>query len=468
MSRYELQGVLGRGGMAVVHEARRLLVDGITMPVAVKRLRPEIRRDRDVSHRLAQEALIGFTVSNSHRNLVTVYDLIEDEDRNMWIVMDLVRGCTLRDLIRTVVPIPTEIVRRIVWEVLAALEHVHAHSILHRDISPDNVLLSGDGDVKLSDLGLAKLVQDGRGKSHGVRGKIAYAPAEQLRSQTLDCRSDLYALGAVVYEALTGAPPFGDDLDSSMVLARMQQGPPPLHDDVPPDLRDLARGVLHMAMDQRTPESATEAMRCIERFQLPLATREELGDLVKSVRSHLQAEATALGPAHAQPAVGSSQQGTLLRMPAPRSRKSNDPKHFTLSVHREPRAGGREIWAWRGLAIMAALALLVSLPRIFEDGPSPDSVSPVRTAAETALREPPAEDVSGMSVAAPPVMAPVTQPVTRGEHPASTRPQPPARPRRAARNEQPSPEPPWTEVPRVTRTPWHIYLADGLAEEKKQ
>lgn len=373
--------------------------------------------------------------------------------------MDLVRGCTLRDLIRTGVPIPTEIVRRIVWEVLAALEHVHAHSVLHRDISPDNVLLSVDGNVLLSDLGLAKLVQNGRGKSHGFRGKTAYAPAEQLRSQTLDCRSDLYALGAVLYETLTGAPPFGDDLDSSRVLSRMQHGPPPLRDNVPPDLRDLVRGVLHMAMDQRKPESATQAMRFIERFQLPLATREELGDLVTSVmRSHLQADATHLQPAQGQPPAGSSQRHTLQRTPKPP--KPDDRKHFTLSVHREPRVAEREIWVWRGVAIMAALALLVSLPRIFWTGPSPDGASLVRTVAETALRETPAEDVSAMSVATPSAIVPVEQPVTSGEHPASTRPQPPARPRRAARTKPPSTDPPWTEVPRVERTPWHIYVAE--------
>jgi serine/threonine protein kinase len=460
MSRYELQGVLGRGGMAVVHEARRVMVEDISMPVAVKCLRPEMRRDREVWRRFAQEALLGFTVNNSHRNLVTVYELIEDEDQNLWIVMDLVRGCTLRDLIRTGVPIPTEIVRRIVWEVLAALEHVHAHSVLHRDISPDNVLLSTDGDVRLSDLGLAKLVQNGRGKSHGFRGKTAYAPAEQLRSQTLDCRSDLYALGAVLYETLTGAPPFGDDLDSSKVLARMQHGPPPLRDNVPLDLRDLVQGVLHMAMDQRKPESATQAIRFIERFQLPLAKREELGDLVTSVmRSHLQKEATHRQPTQGQPSGGSSQRRTLQRMPKP-----GDQKHFTLSVHREPRTVGREIWVWRGLAIMAALALLVSLPRIFEAEPSTDGASPVGTRGETTLRESQVEDMSAMSETTPPVIVPVGQPVTSGEHPASTRPQPPARPRRAERIKQPSTDPPWTEVPRVKRTPWHIYLA----EEKKQ
>ncbi|HWN70249.1 MAG TPA: serine/threonine-protein kinase [Haliangium sp.] len=465
MSRYELQGVLGRGGMAVVHEARRVLVEGISMPVAVKCLRPEIRRDRDVWQRFAQEALIGFTVNNSHRNLVTVYELIEDEDRNLWIVMDLVRGCTLRDLIRTGVPIPTEIVRRIVWEVLAALEHVHAHSVLHRDISPDNVLLSMDGDVRLSDLGLAKLVQNGRGKSHGFRGKTAYAPAEQLRSQTLDCRSDLYALGAVLYETLTGAPPFGDELDSSKVLARMQHGPPPLRDNVPPDLRDLVQGVLHMAMDQRKPESASQAMRFIQRFQLPLAKREELGDLVTSVmRSHLQKDATHAQPAQEHLSAGSSQRRTLQRMP-----KQGDQKHFTLSVHREPRTVGREIWVWRGVAIMAALALLVSLPRIFGAGPSPDNEAPVRAVAETMLGGPPAEDMSAMSETTPSAIVPVEQPVTSGEHPAPTPAEPPARPRRTARSKQPSTDPPWTEVPRVKRTPWHIYLAEEkLAEEKKQ
>jgi serine/threonine-protein kinase len=463
MSRYELHGVLGRGGMAVVHEARRVMVEDISMPVAVKCLRPEMRRDREVWRRFAQEALLGFTINNSHRNLVTIYELVEDADRNLWIVMDLVRGCTLRDLIRTGVPIPTEIVRRIAWEVLAALEHVHAHSVLHRDISPDNVLLSIHGEVKLSDLGLAKLMQDGRGKSHGFRGKTAYAPAEQLRSQTLDCRSDLYALGAVLHEALTGAPPFGDDLDASRVLARMQHGPPPLRDDVPPDLRDLVQGVLHVAMDRRTPESATQAMRFIERCQLPLATREALGDLVTSVmRSHLQKEATHLQPAQGHPSRGSSQRRTLQRAPAP-----GDRKHFTLSVHREPRTGGREIWVWRGVALTAALALLVSLSRIFGAEPSMDGAPPARTAAEATPREPSADDASAMSVATPPVIVPAEQPVTRAEHPAPTRVEPPARPRRAARSKQHT-EPPWTEVPRVERTPWHIHLADEVAEEKKQ
>jgi Protein kinase domain len=94
MSKYELRGVLGRGGMAVVYEARRVLAEDISMPVAVKCLRPDIRHDREVWHRFAQEALLGFSLNNSHPNLVTIYDLIEDEERNLWIVMDLVRGCS--------------------------------------------------------------------------------------------------------------------------------------------------------------------------------------------------------------------------------------------------------------------------------------------------------------------------------------------------------------------------------------
>lgn len=453
MSRYELRGVLGRGGMAVVYEARRAMADDVSMPVAVKCLRPDIRRDHEAWHRFAQEALLGFSVNNSHPNLVTIYDLIEDEERNLWIVMDLVRGCTLRDLIRTGVPIPTEIVRRIVRELLAALEHVHGHSVLHRDISPDNVLLSVDGDVKLSDLGLAKLLQNGRGKSHGFRGKTAYASPEQLRSQSLDCRSDLYALGAMLYELLTGAPPHGDDPDPSRVLARMQHGPPPLPDDVPPDLRDLVHGVLQGPMDQRTPESAAQAMRFIERCQLPVATRAELGDLVTSVtRSHLQESATPGRAAQGHPSMERSQR-TLQRMqkqPRPGDRKS-----FTLTAHREPRAAGRDIWVWRGVAILAALALLVALPRMFEAEPSRHAASPARATMTTAICEPTAEDASAMSVAEPPAIVP----------------QPPARPRRAVRARQPStaePSPsPFPEIPRVERTPWHIYLADERPEENK-
>jgi serine/threonine protein kinase len=435
MSRYELRGVLGRGGMAVVYEARRAMAGDVSMPVAVKCLRPDIRRDHEVWHRFAQEALLGFSVNNSHPNLVTIYDLIEDEEQNLWIVMDLVRGCTLRDLIRRGVPIPTEIVRRIVWELLAALEHVHGHSVLHRDISPDNVLLSVDGDVKLSDLGLAKLLQNGRGKSHGFRGKTAYASPEQLRSQSLDCRSDLYALGAMLYELLTGAPPYGDDPDPSRVLARMQHGPPPLRDNVPPDLRDLVHGVLQGPMEQRTPESAAQAMRFIERYQLPLATRAELGDLVTSVmRSH--------------PEEGATQKPS--RPPNPP--KPDAGKSSTLTAHREPRAAGRDIWVWRGVAIMAALALLAALPRMFEAGPARDGAHPVRATVTTALCEPTAEDASAMSLATPP----------------PSTPQPPPRPKRAARTRRPAtaeaPEPPWTEIPRVERTPWHIYLADGPAD----
>src|SRR5690606_2118523 len=158
---------------------------------------------------------------------------------------------------------------------------------------------------------------------------------------------------------------------------------------------------------------------------------EELGDLVTTVmRSHLQAEATHLQAAQGHLDAGSSRRRTLRR--TPEAPKPDARKHFTLSVHDEPRELGREIWIWRGVALVAGLALLVSLPRVFGDGPSPKtrgSVSLDRTTAEAPVREPPAADVTDTSAVAPPVIVPVAQPVTSVEHPAPTRPQPPARPR---------------------------------------
>jgi predicted Ser/Thr protein kinase len=205
-SRYELRALLGRGGMGEVYEAVDRRLD---RTVAVKILRPELARDERFPARFRREARTSAALS--HRGIVAVYDVGVDGGR-AFIVMELVAGRTLHELARAEAPLEPARVARLGVGIAQALAHAHARGVVHRDISPGNVMITRHDEVKVLDFGIARAgVAAGSLDATGIvsgtaQGTVAYTAPEQIRGETLDGRADVYSLGAVLAELLAGRP----------------------------------------------------------------------------------------------------------------------------------------------------------------------------------------------------------------------------------------------------------------------
>jgi serine/threonine-protein kinase len=244
--RYRTLRRIGGGGMAVVHEAHDMALDRI---VAVKRLRTELAEDPVARSRFAREA--HHAAALNHPAIVQVYDTGEDAGPTApvpWIVMELVDGVTLRALLRHDGPLEWTRALRITAHVLDALEYSHERGIVHRDIKPVNVMVTGDGVVKVMDFGIARAVQGTAppltAAGH-IMGTPQYFSPEQALGHPATPRSDVYSVGCLLYELLVGAVPF--DGDSAITVAykhvRDEPIPPSAHRaDVPGTVDDL---VLH-------------------------------------------------------------------------------------------------------------------------------------------------------------------------------------------------------------------------------
>jgi eukaryotic-like serine/threonine-protein kinase len=243
--RYEIGPVLGRGGMAEVHTARDTRL-GRT--VAVKMLRVDLARDPTFQARFRREAQSA--ASLNHSSIVAVYDTGEDVINGVslpYIVMEYVDGSTLRDLIQSGRRLLPERALEITAGVLQALAYSHRNGIIHRDIKPGNVMLTRGGQVKVMDFGIARAMADTSAtmtQTAAVIGTAQYLSPEQAKGEPVDARSDLYSAGCLVYELLTGRPPFVGDSPVSVAYQHVREDPvPPSHLD--PELSpDIDRIVL--------------------------------------------------------------------------------------------------------------------------------------------------------------------------------------------------------------------------------
>lgn len=238
--RYELAGVVGRGGMAEVRRGRDLRL-GRT--VAVKTLRRDLAADATFQARFHREAQSA--ASLNHPSVVSVYDTGEDlvdGVRMPYIVMEFVEGETLREQLQSQSRILPDRALEIVAGILTALDYSHRAGIVHRDIKPANVMVTSEGDVKVMDFGIARDLADVGvtvTQTAAVLGTAQYLSPEQARGEPADARSDLYAVGCVLFELLTGRPPFlGDSLVSVAVAHVRDQpvAPSSLDPSIPPQL----------------------------------------------------------------------------------------------------------------------------------------------------------------------------------------------------------------------------------------
>lgn len=260
--KYRLGPRLGGGGMAEVFRGTLLGAEGFSRPVAIKHMLADLSTEPDFEDMFRNEARIAAALH--HPNIVGVMDFDRDEKDRLFLVMELVEGKDLRHLMKVQRP-PVEISAYIIAKLLEALDYAHALELdgrplhlVHRDVTPHNVLLSWDGHVKLSDFGIAKAAERTTvTKSGVVKGKVGYMSPEQIEGYDLDGRSDLFAVGIIFHELLTGQRLFGGDLPDRVVLNRILIAPvnPPheLVPDVPPEVSAVCMRLLERDLTKRYP-----------------------------------------------------------------------------------------------------------------------------------------------------------------------------------------------------------------------
>src|SRR5689334_2339267 len=222
--RYELHRRIARGGMADVFLARDQLLD---RPVAVKVLFPEYANDPSFVERFRREAQSAANLN--HPNIVAVYDWGEEQG-TYFIVMEYVEGRSLADILRTEGPLHPQRAAEIASDIAAALGFAHRNGVIHRDIKPGNVLVSPNGQVKVADFGIARALgaaaEENLTQAGSVMGTATYFSPEQAQGLALDPRSDLYSLGVVLYEMVTGRAPFTGDSPVAIAYKHVQEQPP--------------------------------------------------------------------------------------------------------------------------------------------------------------------------------------------------------------------------------------------------
>jgi YVTN family beta-propeller protein len=239
---YRIEELIGRGGMGVVFRALDLRLN---RNVALKLLVPELASDERFRERFLRESELA--ASLDHPNVIPVYAAGEADGR-LFIAMRYVEGGDLRDLLRAG-PLEPELALEFCSQVAEALDAAHERGLVHRDVKPSNVLLDGRKHVYLADFGLTRHIAGGDSPGvEGLRslGTIDYVAPEQIRGEEIDGRADLYSLGCLLYECLTGAPPFTRPSDLAVAFAHLEEEPP-----VPPDLEGLMKRALAKAPEDR-------------------------------------------------------------------------------------------------------------------------------------------------------------------------------------------------------------------------
>jgi eukaryotic-like serine/threonine-protein kinase len=340
--RYELDGIVGRGGMAEVFRARDIRLDRI---VAVKTLREDLARDQTFQARFRREAQSA--ASLNHPSIVAVYDTGEDMLGHTpvpYIVMEYVDGRTLRDLLRDDRRLLPERALEITDGVLRALDYSHRNGIVHRDIKPGNVMLTRAGDVKVMDFGIARAVSDAQAtmtQTAQVIGTAQYLSPEQARGERVDARSDLYSTGCLLYELLTGRPPFTGDSPVAIAYQHVRENPvPPSRID--PEVPPWADSIVLKAMAknpgdryQSAGEMRADIQRALQGMPVAAPTRAAYQGTRRMGATQMGGQTSAIPPYD----YGPEEEG--------------------------PGGGGRKKWPWI-VAALVAVALIAAIVYGFE------------------------------------------------------------------------------------------------------
>ena len=246
--RYELQELIGGGGMADVYRARDKLLD---RPVAVKILHDQFKNDREFIEKFHREAQAAARLS--HPNIVNIFDVgVEGSDH--YIVMEYVPGSTLKDLIKQEGHLPVSQALRIAEDIARALSHAHANNLVHCDIKPHNILMMPDGSAKVADFGIARAVTESTMTYTGnIVGSVHYFSPEQAKGTMITPKSDVYSLGVVLYEMLTGTLPFTGETPVSIAVQHLQEVPRSVR-ELDPSLPPVVEAIVSRTMAKHSEQ----------------------------------------------------------------------------------------------------------------------------------------------------------------------------------------------------------------------
>lgn len=272
-NRYEIISKTGVGGMATVYKAKDIVLN---RNVAVKVLKDEFITDEEFVKRFNSEAQAA--ASLTHPNIVSIYD-VGNEGDIYYIVMELLRGKTLKQIITEEGALPWKWSVNIAMQIASALETAHKNNIVHRDIKPHNIIITEDGVAKVTDFGIAKAVSNSTITAFGTTiGSVHYFSPEQAKGGYTDAKSDIYSLGVVMYEMLTGKVPFDADTSVSVALKHMQENPVPpmeINENIPKAVNDIILKAMEKEPMARY-QTATGILRDLSR-----ALKEPDGEFVE-------------------------------------------------------------------------------------------------------------------------------------------------------------------------------------------
>ena len=398
--RYEIEALLGQGGMAEVYRGTDLLLH---RTVAIKVLSPRLAEDGAFLARFRREAQAAAGLN--HRNIVGIFDTGSDGDRH-FIVMEYVEGPTLADVLRDGGALQADRAAEIAKGICEALSFAHRSGLVHRDIKPGNIMVSGTGEVKLTDFGIARAAtSDNLTKTATVLGTATYFSPEQARGERVDQRSDVYSLGVVLYEMLAGRPPFGGDSAVAIAYKHVQETPPPIS-SITQEVPRPVEAVVAKAMAKEPKaryQSASEFGADLSRLlvgEMPLVLAATV-PLDPRTTQEVTPEATEARPELERPAPAPA--------PVP-SRKSVEPPLAGARTAGGRRTSGRAFWpaVLFGIAALAGLALILAFllgrepgrtpstatgtsPATTEPSPTPSASSTASSTTETETTQPPEE-----------------------------------------------------------------------------
>ena len=336
-NRYEILEKIGEGGMATVYKARCNILKRY---VAVKVLRDEFTTDEEFIKRFNSEAQSA--ASLTHPNIVSIYD-VGQEENIYYIVMELVQGKTLKEIINEDGVLPWKWSVNIAIQVASALEMAHRNNIVHRDIKPHNIIITEEGIAKVTDFGIAKAVSNSTITAFGTTiGSVHYFSPEHARGGYTDAKSDIYSLGVVMYEMLTGRVPFDADTPVSIALKHMQEKPVEpikLNPSIPLAINKIIMKAMEKDISLRY-QSATEMLK-----DLSMSLKDPEGNFVKRNSETMQ---------YTQRIPSLNEE-----MEEEKTRKATDKKKKGLAKYFEEHPTAKKVWI-----TVIALAIIVLIPLI--------------------------------------------------------------------------------------------------------